>query len=73
MQNFLRLMRPMLRYRWTIGGIFGSSLMVALMWGLKYLPALFAEPPMPVFMLAFFGPVACVLLIVIWWIYRMVA
>lgn len=45
-----------------------AIVLLALLWGLTYLPRLFAEPPMPVFMLAFFGPVACVLLIVIWWV-----
>ncbi len=45
-----------------------ALILVVLLWGLKYLPLLFAEPPLPVFMLAFFGPVACVLLIVIWWV-----
>ncbi len=42
-------------------------LLVAL-WGLTYLPRLFAEPPLSVFMIAFFGPVVCVLLILVWWI-----
>ena len=45
-----------------------ALVLLALLWGTKYLPLLFAEPPLPVFMLAFFGPVACVLLIVIWWV-----
>ena len=35
MQNFVRVMRPALKYRWTIVGIFGSSLMVAMLWGLN--------------------------------------
>jgi outer membrane protein assembly factor BamB len=45
-----------------------ALVLVALLWGLKYLLLLFDEPPMAVFMLSFFGPVACVLLIVIWWV-----
>lgn len=35
MENFIRLMRPALRYRWTIVGIFASSVFVALLWGLN--------------------------------------
>jgi len=35
MQNFLRLLRPALKYRWTIGGILFTSLMVGLFWGLN--------------------------------------
>jgi len=42
--------------------------LVALLWGLANLPALFQEPPLPVFMAAFLGPLACVLLIIIWWV-----
>ena len=45
-----------------------ALVLLALLWGLAYLPRLFAEPPLPVFMLAFLGPVACVLLMVIWWV-----
>ena len=45
-----------------------ALVLLAAIWGLRYLPLLFAEPPLPVFMLSFFGPVACVLLIVIWWV-----
>jgi len=37
-------------------------------WGLTYLPRLFAEPPLAVFMTAFFGPAICALLIVVWWL-----
>lgn len=35
MQNFLRLLRPALKYRWTIGGILFTSVMVGLLWGLN--------------------------------------
>lgn len=35
MQNFIRLLRPAIKYRWTMVGIFVSSLMVAMMWGLN--------------------------------------
>lgn len=35
MQNFLRLLRPAMKYRWTITGIFFSSVMVGLLWGLN--------------------------------------
>jgi ATP-binding cassette subfamily B protein/subfamily B ATP-binding cassette protein MsbA len=35
MQNFLHLLRPTLKYRWTIAGIFLSSVLVAIMWGLN--------------------------------------
>ena len=35
MHSFLLLAKPVLRYRWTICGIFVSSMMVALMWGLN--------------------------------------
>ena len=42
--------------------------LLVLLWGLKYLPLLFAEPPMPVFMATFFGPASCALLVVVWWL-----
>ena len=48
MHNFFRLLRPALKYRWTMAGIFFSSLMVALMWGLN-IGALF-----PVLKVAFY-------------------
>ncbi len=35
MHNFFWLLRPALKYRWTMAGIFFSSMMVALMWGLN--------------------------------------
>ena len=35
MHNFLQLLRPALRYRWTIGGVFLSSVMIGLLWGLN--------------------------------------
>lgn len=35
MYNFALLLRPTLKYRWTIGGIFFTSLIVGLMWGLN--------------------------------------
>ena len=35
MHNFVHLLRPALKYRWTLGGIFFSSVMVGLMWGLN--------------------------------------
>ena len=35
MHNFFRLLRPALKYRWTIAGIFFSSVMVGLLWGLN--------------------------------------
>lgn len=35
MQNFFRLVRPVLSYRWTLAGIFFSSLVIATMWGLN--------------------------------------
>ena len=45
-----------------------ALILLAALWGLKYLPLLFAEPPLSVFMVAFFGPAVCVLLIVVWWV-----
>ncbi len=42
--------------------------LLALQWGLAFLPKLFAEPPMAVFMAAFLGPVLCVILIFVWWV-----
>lgn len=45
-----------------------AFVLLGALWGLKYLPLLFAEPPLPVFMLAFIGPAACVLLIIVWWV-----
>lgn len=35
MHNFFDLLRPALKYRWTIGGILFTSLMVGLLWGLN--------------------------------------
>lgn len=35
MHSFLRLLRSAFRYRWTMLGIFGSSVLVALLWGLN--------------------------------------
>ena len=35
MQNFLHILRPTLKYRWTLSGIFLSSLFVGVMWGLN--------------------------------------
>jgi outer membrane protein assembly factor BamB len=45
-----------------------ALVLLALLWGLKNLPSLYAEPPLSVFMIAFFGPAICALLIVIWWL-----
>lgn len=42
--------------------------LLALLWGFMFLPGLFEEPPLAVFMAAFFGPMACVGLIVVWWL-----
>ena len=42
--------------------------LVALLWTLAFLPRLFADPSIAVFMAGFFGPVACVALIGIWWL-----
>lgn len=35
MRNFLHVLRPALKYRWTLSGIFLSSVLVALMWGVN--------------------------------------
>ena len=45
-----------------------ALVLLAVLWTLRYLPLLFAEPPLPVLMLAFFGPAVSVLLIFVWWV-----
>jgi outer membrane protein assembly factor BamB len=45
-----------------------ALVLLAALWGLKYFPLLFADPPLSIFMLAFFGPAVCALLIVVWWV-----
>ena len=45
-----------------------AYVLLAVLWGFRYMPLLFAEPPLTVLMLAFFGPAVSVLLIVVWWV-----
>ena len=45
-----------------------ALVLLAALWVLKFIPKLFADPPLSVFMVAFFGPTVCVLLILVWWI-----
>ncbi len=42
--------------------------LLAALWALKILPRVVAEPSLPVYMIVFFGPVACALLVVVWWL-----
>ena len=44
-----------------------AVVLLVVLWGLTRLPSLFAEPPLAVFMAAFFGPMVCALSVVVWW------
>ncbi len=42
--------------------------LLALLWIFRYLPKLVEDPPLQLLMVAFFGPLICALLILVWWV-----